>query len=128
MKELKEWVKTNALNLQEELTNAVEELAESEDINDGYKANRYQDAADACQDIMDQMRYIDDPDAFNKEVIEWQKVRRQKFEGRIEDMERELRLANKEIESYKMAISRANDTIKEQTGAIKMLKELLKEV
>ena len=127
-KDIIDYVKEQALALQEELTDAVEELADSDNEVDGYKANRFQDAADALQDVMDHMRYINDPKAFNTEVIEAHKTWRQINEERIASLEKELRSANTDIESYKMAISRANDTIKEQIGAIKMLKELLREV
>ena len=119
---IKDWAKTKIIEVQEELTTELE-TAEFE-----YEINRIQDAVDALQGALDQLRYIDDPAAYQTEIVEAFKKRRQDEKDQIDRLTKEALANNKEIASYKMAISRANDTIKEQTGAIKMLKELLKEM
>ncbi len=95
---------------------------------EGYEANRLQDAFDLLGEAIDQFRYVDHPEAFNTEVLERRKKMMAATDKKIQDLEKQIMVEHTENESLKMAISRANDTIKEQTGAIKMLKELLKEM
>ena len=95
---------------------------------EGYEYNRLQDAFDLLGEAIDHLRYIDHPEAFNTEVIEPRKRMMSATDKQIADLEKKVMVERTENESLKMAISRANDTIKEQTGAIKMLKELLKEM
>lgn len=99
-----------------------------DDEPEGYEANRLQDAFDLLGEAIDQFRYVDHPEAFNEEVLERRKKVMSAADKKIADLEKQIMVEHTENESLKMAISRANDTIKEQTGAIKMLKELLKEM
>ena len=119
-------IKKDLIDIQEIIADEIDHLFKTEE--DNYTENRLQGIFDDIQDAIDQFRYIDDPHAFNTEVIERQKKYQSATDKKIDGLEEELMVVRTENESLKMAISRANDTIKEQTGAIRMLKELLKEM
>lgn len=123
---IRDWIKRNLIDVQETLADEIAKVTDDEDT--GYEWSRLQDAFDLVSEAIDQLRYITDPIAYNTEVIEKFKNQRKTNEERIANLENQILHMNTELESYKMAISRANDTIKEQIGAIKILKELLKEV